>query len=79
MTKEPSAREQQVLARIAQGKTSKQIAAELGISLRTVNTHRENIAKKIGSSSLAAMIRYAIEYEQREARNHSEPAQHAEP
>jgi len=65
MTKEPSAREQQVLARIAQGKTSKQIAVELGISLRTVNTHRENIAKKIGSSSLAAMIRYAIEYELR--------------
>jgi FixJ family two-component response regulator len=63
MTKEPSARERQVLACIAHGKTSKQIAAELGISLRTVNTHRENIAKKIGSSSLASMIRYAIEIE----------------
>jgi FixJ family two-component response regulator len=63
MKNEPSPREQEVLSRIAQGKTSKQIAAELGISLRTVNTHRENIAKKIGSSSLAAMIRFAIEYE----------------
>lgn len=63
MTQEPSPRESQVLDRIAQGKTSKQIAVELGISLRTVNTHRENIAKKIGSSSLAAMIRYAIERE----------------
>jgi FixJ family two-component response regulator len=79
MTKEPSAREQQVLAHIAQGKTSKQIAAELGISLRTVNTHRENIAKKIGSSSLAAMIRYAIEYELRGARKTEEAAQHADP
>lgn len=79
MTKEPSAREQQVLARIAQGKTSKQIAAELGISLRTVNTHRENIAKKIGSSSLAAMIRYAIDYEQRAAKDGGETAQHAGP
>lgn len=63
MSKEPSPREREVLAHIAQGKTSKQIAADLGISLRTVNTHRENIAKKIGSSSLAAMIRYAIEAE----------------
>jgi two-component system NarL family response regulator len=79
MTKEPSAREQQVLARIAQGKTSKQIAAELGISLRTVNTHRENIAKKIGSSSLAAMIRFAIEYEQRALTGDGETAQRADP
>ena len=39
-------REQQVLAQIAQGKTSKQIAAELGISLRTVNTHREKHREK---------------------------------
>jgi DNA-binding CsgD family transcriptional regulator len=78
MTKEPSAREQQVLARIAQGKTSKQIAVELGISLRTVNTHRENIAKKIGSSSLAAMIRYAIEYELRGARRDGQTAEHAD-
>lgn len=61
MTQEPSPRERQVLARIAQGKTSRQIASELGISLRTVNTHRENIAKKLGTSSLAAMVRYAIE------------------
>jgi DNA-binding CsgD family transcriptional regulator len=58
---QPTAREREVLARIAQGKTSKQIAAELGVSLRTVNTHRENLAKKLGSSSVAAMTRYAIE------------------
>jgi DNA-binding CsgD family transcriptional regulator len=58
---QPTAREREVLTRIAQGKTSKQIAAELGVSLRTVNTHRENLAKKLGSSSVAAMTRYAIE------------------
>ena len=56
-----SARERQVLSRIAAGKTSKQIAADLGISLSTVNTHRENIAKKLGTSSVAAFIRYALD------------------
>ena len=59
---ELTAREQEVLARIADGKTSKAIAAELGIALRTVNSHRENLAKKIGSSSVAAFIRYAIKH-----------------
>jgi two-component system NarL family response regulator len=56
-----SPRERQILARIAAGKKSKDIAAELGISLRTVNTHRENIARKLGTSSPAGFVRYAIE------------------
>jgi two-component system NarL family response regulator len=59
---EMSPRERQILARIAAGKRSKDIAAELGISLRTVNTHRENIAKKLGTSSPAGFVRYAIEH-----------------
>lgn len=54
-------RERQVLARIAQGKTSKEIAAELAISLSTVNSHRENLARKLGTSSVAGLTRFAIE------------------
>jgi DNA-binding CsgD family transcriptional regulator len=57
-----SPRERQILALIAAGKRSKDIAADLGISLRTVNTHREHIAKKLGTSSPAGLIRYAIEH-----------------
>ncbi|MDB4913184.1 MAG: regulatory protein LuxR [Gemmatimonadetes bacterium] len=56
-----TARERQVLGRIALGYTSKKIAERLGIGLRTVNCHRENIAKKLGTSSVAALTRYAIE------------------
>ncbi|HEY4218315.1 MAG TPA: LuxR C-terminal-related transcriptional regulator [Gemmatimonadaceae bacterium] len=57
-----SARERQVLARVAMGRTSKQIASELGITLRTVHAHRENLAKKLGTSSVAAFTRYALEH-----------------
>ncbi len=55
-------RERQILALIAAGKRSKDIAAELGITLRTVNTHRENLAKKLGTSTLAGFIRFAIDH-----------------
>lgn len=54
-------RERDVLARIAAGMTSKEIAAALGVALRTVNTHREHLAKKLSTSSVAGMVRYAIE------------------
>lgn len=54
-------REREVLARIAAGMTSKEIAAALGVGLRTVNTHREHLAKKLSTSSVAALVRYAIE------------------
>lgn len=55
-------REREVLARIAGGMTSREIAAALGVSLRTVNTHREHLAKKLSTSSVAALVRYAIEH-----------------
>jgi DNA-binding CsgD family transcriptional regulator len=56
-----TAREREVLARIAAGMTSKEIASALGVALRTVNTHREHLAKKLSTSSVAALVRYAIE------------------
>jgi DNA-binding NarL/FixJ family response regulator len=61
-----TAREQQVLVRVATGATSKQIAAALGVSPRTVETHRESISRKLGISSVAGLTRYVIEHGLRE-------------
>jgi DNA-binding NarL/FixJ family response regulator len=55
-------RERQVLVRVASGSTNKEIAADLGISHRTVETHRESIARKLGISSVAGLTRYVIEH-----------------
>jgi DNA-binding NarL/FixJ family response regulator len=55
-------RERQVLVRVAAGGTNKEIAANLGISHRTVETHRESIARKLGISSVAGQTRYVIEH-----------------
>lgn len=56
-----SRRETQVAVRIADGMTSKQIAAELGVGLRTVHTYREALARKLGGSSAAIVTRYVLE------------------
>lgn len=50
-----------VLKRIASGKTTKKIALEIKISPRTVETHRRNIRTKLGVSTTADLIKYAIE------------------
>ncbi|WDP90198.1 MAG: response regulator transcription factor [Desulfobacter sp.] len=55
-------REKQILTLIAEGKTSKQIGEAYNISQWTVNKHRSNIRSKLGHSSLAEMVRYAIEH-----------------
>lgn len=56
-----SRRERQVAVRVAEGMQSKQIAAALGIRVRTVNTYRESLAKKIGASSAAVLTRFVLE------------------
>jgi two-component system NarL family response regulator len=53
-------REQEVLARLAEGKRSAEIAAELGISLATVEVHRRNIMSKLGLHTVVQLTRYAI-------------------
>lgn len=55
-------RERQVISRIARGLTTKEIAAELEIGPRTVDTYRENIARKVGISTVAGLTRYVIEH-----------------
>ena len=55
-----SARERQVLALLAEGKRSLQIAAMLRISVATVEAHRRNIMRKLGLHTVAELTRYAI-------------------
>jgi two-component system response regulator NreC len=54
-----SAREAEVLERLALGETNAEIAAALGISVRTVETHRAHIQQKTGCTSRSALVRYA--------------------
>jgi DNA-binding NarL/FixJ family response regulator len=53
-------REMEIICLLAKGKTNKQIAALLGIAVRTVETHRSNVMLKLGLHSLADLIHYAI-------------------
>ena len=57
-----TAREVEVLRLVAQGRTNEQVAEELVISPRTVNTHLTSIYGKIGVSSRSAATRYAMEH-----------------
>jgi DNA-binding NarL/FixJ family response regulator len=53
-------REREVLLGIALGRTNKEIAAELGISHRTVETHRESLMRKLQIRTVAELTRFAI-------------------
>ncbi|MCW9042331.1 MAG: response regulator transcription factor [Pseudopelagicola sp.] len=57
-----TSREQTVLLQLAQGKSNKEVAVALDISVRTVETHRKNIKRKLGISSTAGLTRYAMEH-----------------
>lgn len=54
-------REKEILQKIAEGKTSQEIAEILFISPRTVDTHRANLIQKLGVKNSAGLVRYAIE------------------
>jgi PAS domain S-box-containing protein len=53
-------RERQVLVLIAQGRSTKEAAARLGISYKTADSHRSRILEKLGVHETASMVRYAI-------------------
>jgi two-component system, LuxR family, response regulator FixJ len=55
-----SAREREVLMLVAAGKANKEIAAELGLSQKTVEVHRSHVMSKMFVDSLAELIRVAI-------------------
>ena len=54
-------REREVLIEVARGHTNKEIAAALGISPRTVETHRDGLARKLGMRSVADLTRFVLE------------------
>ena len=62
--KEPFAqlttREREVLVLIAEGKSNKEIADRLGIGVRTIETHRERIMRRLSIHSVAGLTKYAI-------------------
>lgn len=57
-----SARERDVLAAVVDGKSSKAIAAELGIATKTVEAHRARIMAKLGASSLAGLVGLVVRH-----------------
>lgn len=57
-----TSREQTVLLELAQGKSNRDVAETLNISIHTVETHRKNIKRKLGISSTAGLTRYAMEH-----------------
>jgi two-component system, NarL family, response regulator NreC len=55
-----SDRERQVLQLVAEGKTTKEIAALLGISVKTAESHRSNMMDKLDIHDTAGLVRYAV-------------------
>ena len=53
-------REREVLSGIVRGMLNKEIAAELGVSLATIITHRKNLTEKLGTKSVAALTIFAV-------------------
>jgi DNA-binding NarL/FixJ family response regulator len=56
-----TAREREVLILLAEGLANKQVARKLSISVRTAETHREHLFRKLGLTSIAALTKYAIQ------------------
>ena len=59
-TTELTAREREIVQLLGEGKSNKEVAATLGISVKTVETHRAAIMKKLRCDSFADLVRYAI-------------------
>ena len=55
-----TSRERQILQLLAEGRSAKNIATDLGVSIKTIETHRANIMKKLGLHSVAELTKYAI-------------------
>jgi two-component system, NarL family, response regulator NreC len=56
-----SEREEEVLRRIAWGESNKEIARQLGISVKTVETYKARVSEKLGLRSRTDMVRYALQ------------------
>ncbi|MFT4266678.1 MAG: response regulator transcription factor [Xenophilus sp.] len=58
-------RESEILSGLGRGESSKQIARRLGLSVRTVDAHRQSIKRRLGIEGQAELIKYAVEHTQR--------------
>lgn len=59
-TSKPSNREREIIQLLAEGKSNKEVAASLGISVKTAETHRAAVMRKLGIHSIGELVRYAI-------------------
>ncbi|MBI5482181.1 MAG: response regulator transcription factor, partial [Deltaproteobacteria bacterium] len=57
-----SPRETEVLRLLARGRSFKEIATLLGVGVRTVVTYRHHLTRKLGATSLADLVRYAVRH-----------------
>jgi DNA-binding NarL/FixJ family response regulator len=55
-----TAREREVVQLVAEGKTNKEVAVALGVSVKTVDAHRANVMHKLDLHSVTDLVRYAI-------------------
>jgi DNA-binding NarL/FixJ family response regulator len=55
-----TAREREIIQLLAEGKSSKEVAVELGISVKTAETHRANLMRKLDCHSVVELVRYAV-------------------
>jgi DNA-binding NarL/FixJ family response regulator len=55
-----TAREREIMQLLAEGKSNKEVAAALNVSVRTAETHRASILRKLNLDSVASLVRYAI-------------------
>jgi DNA-binding NarL/FixJ family response regulator len=55
-------RETEILDLVVRGKRSKEIADTLGLSVRTVDKHRENLMRKVGAHDVGGLVRYAAQH-----------------
>jgi len=55
-----SQREKEILQLISEGHSTKEIAAKINVSVKTVETHRQHIMQKVGAHNVAALTKYAV-------------------
>ena len=55
-----TSRQREILQLLAEGKSSKEVAVALGLSVKTAETHRANIMSRLHCHSVSELVRYAI-------------------
>jgi DNA-binding CsgD family transcriptional regulator len=56
----PGGREREIVQLVAEGRSSRKVAELLGVSVKTVKSHRTNIMRKLRIRSVSQLVRYAI-------------------